>query len=307
MELSKVIKVLLHRARAVDILSISFLFFLTLLTFLFRMRIPRWEYLIILYSILISILLFLIYGRRGGRIFEAVHDFIFPVAVVFLVFDSLGGLVHYINPVDKDELLIRIDYFLFAVHPTVWLERVITPWLTELLQVIYATYFFLPIVFGILLKIHRKTKEFDLSIFLVILCFYLSFVGYILVPAIGPRFTIDHLHSTPYQSIKGVYLAEFIRNTLDSIEGVKRDAFPSGHTAVALVLLYLSYCFEKGLFRIYLPVITGLIISTVHLRYHYVIDIVAGVILAIVTIYFGERLYRKWEGRKVITANERDT
>jgi len=51
------------------------------------------------------ILLFLIYAnKKHGRIFEIIHDFIFPVAAVFLIFDSLGWLVHYVNPVDKDQL-----------------------------------------------------------------------------------------------------------------------------------------------------------------------------------------------------------
>jgi len=284
------------RWRPVDILSIVFLIFLIFLTLLFRDRIPRWGLLMGIYNILIFTLFFLIHAnRRHSRGLEIIHDFIFPVVAVFLIFDSLGGLVHYINPIDKDALLIEIDYHLFGLHPTLWLERLSSPWLTELLQIAYSTYFFLPIIYGILLKIHGKRDEFELSIFLVILCFYLSFIGYILVPAIGPRFTIDHLHRIPYNSIEGIYFAEPIRKILDSIEGIKRDAFPSGHSAIALVVLYLSYRFEKGLFWVYLLIVTALLFSTVYLRYHYVIDVIAGIVLAIGTVYFGERLYRRWK------------
>lgn len=286
------------RWRAVDVLSIAFLLFLTFLTLLFRNRIPRWGFLIGLYTVLIFILLFLIYeNRRHGRVFEIIHDFIFPVSAVFLIFDSLGGLVHYINPIDKDMVLIDIDYYIFGVHPTVWLETISLPWLTDLLQIAYSTYYFLPIIYGIFLKIHNKRSEFELSLFLVIFCFYLSFIGYILFPAIGPRFTLDYLQSIPYHSVKGACFAEFIRNTLDSIEGIKRDAFPSGHSAVALVVLYLSYRFEKGLFWVYLPIVIALLFSTVYCRYHYVIDVIAGILLAIGTVYSGEMLYRKWERR----------
>jgi membrane-associated phospholipid phosphatase len=296
------------RWRAVDILSISFLLFLISLTLFFRHSIPRWGLLIVLYFALTGFLLFLIYAnRKHGRLFEIIHDFVFPVAAVFLIFDSLGGLVHYVNPIDRDRLLIEIDYYLFGVHPTVWLEGLSSPWLTELLQIAYSTYYFLPILYGIFLKIHHKRDEFELSLFLVIFCFYLSFIGYILVPAIGPRFTLDYLQNTPYSSIKGIYFAEFIRNTLDSIEGVKRDAFPSGHSAVALVVLYLSYRFEKGLFWVYLPIVIALLFSTVYCRYHYVVDVIAGILLSIGTIYIGERLYRRWEGRNAIIINKRDT
>ncbi len=286
------------RWRAVDILSVAFLLSLTFLTLIFRYRVPRWGLLITLYLTLTGALLFLIYAnRKHGRLFEIIHDFVFPVGTVFLIFDSLGWLVHHINPIDRDELLIKIDYYLFGMHPTVWLEGISRPWLTDILQAAYSTYYFLPIVYGIFLKLHNKRGELELSLFLVIFCFYLSFIGYILFPAIGPRFTLDHLQNTPYKTMGGIFLAEFIRNTLDAVEGIKRDAFPSGHSAVALVVLYLSYRFEKGIFLIYLPIVSALLISTVYLRYHYVIDVIAGIILATGTIYFGKRLYIKWERR----------
>lgn len=281
--------------RAVDILSIAFLLFLTALTLLFHKRIPQWGLLIALYIALTGTLLFLVYAnRRHGRIFEIIHDFIFPVAAVFLIFDSLGWFVHYVNPVDRDQILIEIDYSIFGSHPTIWLESLITPWLTDMFQIAYSTYYFLPIVYGIFLKIHGKRNEFELSLFLIILCFYLSYIGYILIPAIGPRFTLDHLQR---KQIGGPAITDFIRNTLDVIEGEKRDAFPSGHTAIALVVLYLSYRFEKKLFLIYLLVVTLLIFSTVYCRYHYVIDVIAGGLLAIGTIYTGKVLYKKWEKR----------
>jgi len=289
------------RWRAVDILSISFLLFLTALTLLFHKRIPQWGLLTVLYIALTGILLFLVYAnRRYGRIFEIIHDFIFPVAAVFLIFDSLGLLVHHVNPVDKDLLLIDIDYSLFGIHPTVWLESIIKPWLTDMLQIAYSTYYFLPIVYGILLKAHGKRNEFELSLFLIILCFYLSYIGYLLVPAIGPRFTIDHLQT---RQIGGPDITDFIRNALDAIEGEKRDAFPSGHTAIALVVFYLSYRFEKKLFLFYVPVVTALIFSTVYCRYHYVIDVIAGIVLAVFTIYFGKVLYKKWEKRFILNNN----
>ncbi|MEK6692148.1 MAG: phosphatase PAP2 family protein [Nitrospirota bacterium] len=284
------------RWRAVDILSVAFLLSLTFLTLIFRYRVPRWGLLITLYLTLTGVLLFLVYAnRKHGRLFEIIHDFVFPVAVVFLIFDSLGGLVHHINPTDRDELLIKIDYYLFGIHPTVWLEGISRPWLTDILQAAYSTYYFLPIIYGIFLKLHNKRGELELSLFLIIFCFYLSFIGYILFPAIGPRFTLDHLQNTPYKTMGGIFLAEFIRNTIDAVEGIKRDAFPSGHSAVALVVLYLSYRFEKRIFLIYLPIVSALLISTVYLRYHYVVDVIAGILLTIVTIYFGERLYKRWE------------
>jgi membrane-associated phospholipid phosphatase len=49
---------------------------------------------------------------------------------------------------------------------------------------------------------------------------------------------------------------------------------------------------EKKLFASLIPVVTGLIISTVYLRYHYVIDVIAGIALTGLTIALAPGLRR---------------
>jgi len=144
---------------------------------------------------------------------------------------------------------------------------------------------------GIMLLLHHKKDEFNVTIFLVVFCFYLSYLGYILFPALGPRFTINDLQDVP---LNGLLVAEPIQNFLNRLEGIKRDAFPSGHTAIALTVLYLSYKFETKLFRILLPAVGALILSTVYCRYHYVVDVLAGILLAVLTVLLGQWYYEWW-------------
>ncbi len=279
--------------RPVDHLNISFLSFLLILTLTFKKNLPMFDYLISLYSSLILILFILIYlkGRFTGRLLIAIHEIIFPLMIILLCFDSLGYVVHYINPVDKDPTLIRIDYMLFGTNPTVFLERFVNPLLTDIMQLSYSTYYFLPIIFCLALKFHKKHDAFDRSVFLIILCFYLSYIGYLIFPAIGPRFTLNSLQSV---ELKGFLVGDIIKETLNRLEGIKRDAFPSGHTAITVVVIYLAARYERLLFRIYLPAGILLIISTVYCRYHYVIDVIAGIALAVVSIYIGEKYYNIW-------------
>jgi len=49
---------------------------------------------------------------------------------------------------------------------------------------------------------------------------------------------------------------------------------------------------EKILFAGLVPVVTGLIIATVYLRYHYVIDVIAGIALTGLTIALAPGLRR---------------
>lgn len=210
---------------------------------------------------------------------------------VFLVFNSMTELVPGVNPGDIDFRLIRADYWLLGGYPTVWLERVVNPYLTEILQLAYTSYYFLPVILGIALKIKKRETEFDEGLLFILLCFYLSYVGYILFPALGPRYTMNHLQSIP---LKGTMLSEKIYSILNSIEGIKRDAFPSGHTAVTLVVLHLAYRYEKRLFHIYLPITVLLVFATVYCRYHYVVDVLGGIVLYVITMIAGQWILRSF-------------
>jgi membrane-associated phospholipid phosphatase len=256
--------------------------------------IPNRLLLITIYIALLITQFILIKIKDKSRFLRIKYDLIFPVISVLVIFDSLGWIVHYINPVDIDPLLIRLDYMLFGNHPTVILEKIMNPFLTDFLQVAYSTYYFLPIIFGISLLKDNQKEEFNRALFIILFCFYLSYIGYIIWPAVGPRFTLDHLQT---QKLQGLFVTEPIQNLLNKLEGVKRDAFPSGHTGIALAVLILAYRYKRFLFWVYLPTVTLLIFSTVYCRYHYVVDIIAGVGLTVVTFLLGERYYDWWKKR----------
>ncbi len=282
--------------RPVDILTFVFLAFLLTITAVFSKQIPDINRILSIYLFLSTALIILMFlkKRYDGKILAFIYNLVYPYLAVVLIFDSLGGLIRYINPATYDHLLIRLDYMIFKAHPTIVLEPLVNPVITEILQYAYVSYYFLPIILGISLIIKKKDPELERSIFLVVLCFFLSYIGYILIPAIGPRYTMNHLQSV---DLHGVFLRDIIDNTINALEGIKRDAFPSGHTAVTLVVLYLSYRFQKVLFRPFLPIVMALMISTVYLRYHYVVDVFAGIFLAILTIFAGEKYYNWWENR----------
>ena len=275
-------------SRPADTLNLAFLFFLTLVTALFYRKIPSPLLLITLYSGLMLLQILLIRTKDSGPFFKLLYDLIFPTVCIVIIFDSLGDLVHFINPRDIDPLLIKLDYMIFNGYPTVMLEKIMSPLLTDILQTAYSSYYFLPVSLGIALYLRGDDKVFDLALFLIMLCFYLSYVGYMLMPAIGPRYTINHLQN---RDLQGLFITAPLQEFLNRLEGVKRDAFPSGHTGVALTVCYLAWRFEKRLFTIFLPVTLALIAATVYCRYHYVVDVIGGVALALITIVLGEKYY----------------
>lgn len=270
--------------RPVDILSLGFAALLALLTLVYAQLIPHWHWLLIRYLLLaLAIASAATYVKNMNTWQPVVYLYTFlPVLIVPVIFDSLGDLIPWIRPRITDDILIRIDYAIFGVHPTVWLERLVHPVLTFIMQTAYITYYPMAIVLGAVLAAKKKEKELDEAIFGIVLCFYLSYLGYILVPAVGPRFALAYMQT---KGLDAWPIVTAIQNTLNDLENTKTDAFPSGHTAIALMTLYYAWRYkEKPLSSILLPVVCCLIFSTVYLRYHYVIDVIAGILLAAATI-----------------------
>jgi len=276
-------------------LTILFLFGLILLTLFFRGQIPRWHSLFlryVLWSGLVFALKLSSDRKVMGRAGNFFHDFS-PILFIILIYESLGDLIQHLHP-DIDPCLIRIDFFIFGVHPTIWMEKWIVHWFTDIMSFAYISYYFLPVILVTVLYLKNRREGLMESIFVLTFGYYVSFVGYILFPAIGPRYAMAHLYSIP---LEGSLLTDLVREVLNAIEHNKRDCMPSGHTQIVLIVLFLAYRYERFLFYIFFPLVCGLILSTVYLRYHYVIDLFVGASLAVGCMIIGPRLYRWWNLR----------
>ena len=266
---------------------------LVLLAFFFRGKIPQWHSLILRYLLWIG-LLFVIKlsnDRMGPGKFRGLLHVVSPLLFIILIYESLGDLIHYLHP-DIDQTLIQIDQFLFGVEPTLWMQRWIVPWLTDILSLAYLSYYFLPLTLVLVLYIKNRPGLYP-AIFVLTLGYYVSFIGYILFPAVGPRYAMTSLYTVP---LEGSFITDWVRDGLNAIEHNRRDCMPSGHTQIVLTVLYLAYRYERVLLYIFLPVVCGLVLSTVYLRYHYVVDLMAGAAIAVGTMILGPPLYRWWNG-----------
>lgn len=288
-----------------DLLTLAFLVLLSGLAIFSAPANPQWITLLATYAVLAAVILATaVYRTRVSPAKKGFHlSVAATVMTVFMVFNSLGELIASIHATTFDDVLIAVDFAIFGVHPTVWMERWISPTLSALLQFAYVSYYFIPLALGIVLIARGRLGAFEDVLFGILLCFYLSYIGYLLVPAIGPRFTLIHLQTTDLQLYP---LIETIQETLNALEKNKTDAFPSGHTAVALMCLYYAWKErEKKLLAVFIPLVTGLIISTVYLRYHYVIDVIAGIALTGLTIALAPGLQRVLSKTPAIRAVKR--
>jgi membrane-associated phospholipid phosphatase len=125
-----------------------------------------------------------------------------------------------------------------------------------------------------------------------------------MLPGIGPRFTLHDFH-TINEQLPGLLLTNFLRDltnagesipsgTINPAKYVQRDIFPSGHTMITLIIIYLSVRLKSRSRFFFVPVGTLLIFSTVYLWYHYVIDLIGGLVFMIFAVWSAKYIFNWW-------------
>jgi hypothetical protein len=232
---------------------------------------------------------------------QTIVRFLIMSATMPFAYLLLGEIIPFVNPLRPEARLIRIDHQIFGVNPQEWIERYYHPVLTEILQVVYATFYYLPLLVALLLLKDDRIRDLDEFMTAVAAGFLSGFLIYIMVPVRSPYIfaeTAEGQFMLNYRTdLQGIMLTERIRESLHSMEMVKHDCFPSGHTLVSLIVLIYSFRMVPRAAWALLPVVSALIFSTVYLRYHYVIDLLAGGVLALVVVYVAPWLTQAWDRR----------
>ena len=230
---------------------------------------------------------------------------LFVMVTIPIAFKLLGWIIPQLNPRSYELDLTWLDIAIFGVNPQEWVESIYHPLLTEFLQIAYTSYYFLPIALFIVLWRRGRYRRAEEVLTAVLLGFWTSYLGYILVPAISPYRWVEPGAGgfgviTYTKEIEGLLLAGPIHHTLHTLEGVHYDCFPSGHTEIALIVLVYAWRWARRTFWVLLPFATGLIASTVYLRYHYVVDLAAGALLAWAVVRYTPRWFAWWNARRGI-------
>jgi membrane-associated phospholipid phosphatase len=300
------VRSLFRHLHAADVVIAGFGGILGLLSLIFAGRIPDWRVLILLNLILLAVVGIVAFAEAatGGRILGILHDW-YVVPAIIVYYEELHSLIGPIRRGrDYDRLLISIDRHLFGTDPTRWLAHVSTPLLTEILQIAYTLFYVLFILAGLELYRRYNRDSYDFFAFLCAYGFFLSYVGYFILPAAGPRFTL-HDHSRMNTELPGLFLTPYLRWFVDwggsvpmgvpnevAMAGAQRDIFPSGHTMMTLVLIYYSYRCRLRVRHFVLVTGVLIIVAAVYQRYHYVVDVIAGVLFAAVCLLTCGTVYR---------------
>jgi len=211
----------------------------------------------------------------------------YPALFLPILFNTLEPLIQALRGSGRDDLLIAADRFLFGVDVTIWAQRFVTPLLNDIFYGFYSMYYFIALSLGLMLWLRDRPTA-RRFVFTLMVVYYVSWTGYFIIPALGPRFVQAAEYTV---SLTTTPIARTINDTINSMEKTKFDVFPSGHTMISVAVLLVAWKRARDVFWVLLPIATGLVISTVYCRYHYVIDVIAGTVLAFVTVPIGDGIY----------------
>ena len=211
----------------------------------------------------------------------------YPLAMNFY-FQLMRTAVPALRPEKLDSLLREVDRLLLPDTPSLLVQPLITPWATEffsacyLLFVPYLAFSIITRAFGDLVRL----RTFTVGLFSL---YGVGFLGYALVPAGGPYLALPEEFTIP---LRGGLITELNAYVVRAgSNGV--DVFPSLHVAVSSFLLGFDFRHQRKRFWLFLFPCVGLWLSTLYLRYHYLIDLLFGFALAALALRLAERQFAR--------------
>jgi PAP2 superfamily len=173
-----------------------------------------------------------------------------------------------------DDAIQAVDRFLFfGTAPVLALQNVVYKAVSEWLAFSYSFY---ALAYGICLGAVSMKGRVALreGITAISLGLALTFVGYSLVPVQGPLFSMT------FDVPLDFYYIESVKEMLMDRDRITFDCFPSFHTCGMALLSWLCFRHARKVFWFVLPMAVSTPLACVYLRYHYVADVLAGLILA---------------------------
>ncbi|HET8644266.1 MAG TPA: phosphatase PAP2 family protein, partial [Vicinamibacteria bacterium] len=234
--------------------------------------------------------------RPRSSLVRALRE-VLPFLACILIYTNLHDTIGFVNTHDVHHMLDALDRVIFGVQPAVWAERFITPARTEVMQFFYLSFAWIAPSPALILLAQRRWREFRAASLGTVVCFYLGYALYVMFPAAPPRLVLVYDFTRSLEMyprlFSSVSAQAFALLPVDS-----RAAFPSLHAAVSLVALVFAWRYLRAWFWVLLPFVLGLWVSTIYLRHHYTVDLLAGWALVPAALALAPRLDRWWAERQ---------
>jgi len=281
--------------RAVDILNLFYVGLVGLLILIFHKNQERWSFYFLLHVGLFAGLLifYRITAFTGYRGIRFLRDILTPLLLIFY-YEETESLNHMVTQEFLDPFFAGLEESIFGCQPALEFVKLIPhPLFSEYMHFSYFSYYLFIPALGIPLWFSRRHREYDSFIFASLLNMAFCFTFFIFVPCAGPW------HHFADQSLRWNFPGYFFVPMMELIlkyGEIANGAFPSSHVAMATVILFCSWKYERKIFWFLLPVSISLFASTVYTQAHYLIDVPSGFLVGAFFFFVSDRV-RHWMER----------
>lgn len=274
----------------VDYLTMIYVAGIGVVLLFFHRGVASWPLYLVLHVLTIGAILGLIRvaGNRSSRILTFVRE-IYPIILFSFMFLEVGKIVRIFFPFWLEKHLIQWDKFLFGVHPTVWVQTIFRPWLTEFMAFSYWSYYIFIPVAAVLLFLKKDRTLLRSYIFTLSFTMYFCYFSYLFLTARGPHDTLAHL----YIARENAGFFDYFIRTMQSNASIHGAAFPSSHVAAVWIVEIFLFKYKRWVGFLSLPLVLSLSVSVVYMQYHYAVDSIAGIALVFLVYPLAQTVQRK--------------
>ena len=291
-----------------------------LILFFHNSTVPGWPRLLGAHAACLLLVHWLIQAharRKPAPLLDFLRHF-YPVLLYTALFVETGLLNRMFCQEYLDPMVAQWEQALFGCQPSVLFMQKL-PWLavSELFYASYFSYYVMIAGVGIALYL-RSRRQFFHYLSVISFLFYVCYLIYIFLPVIGSRVFFHQVEgyvlpdATQQLALTDAYpeavqAGVFFRlmRWVYRVFEAPGAALPSSHVAVAVCTVFFSFRYLRRIRYVHLAVALLLCLSTVYCRYHYALDVLAGLVTAAVLIPAGNWLYFKFSRRDLEPETDR--
>lgn len=199
----------------------------------------------------------------------------YPLMLLPFFYAETDCFNNFIFP-DLDQYFAWFEQWVFRFQPSlVFQQTTDSLWFRELMYSGYFSYYILIILVSYL--IYRKNRESGYkAVFFITSGFYIFYLIFYILPVTGPQYYFSKI--TLPENATGIFT--WLINFIQDIGERPTAAFPSSHIAMSVVIVLLAGRHSGTLGLMIIPFVILLAFSTVYIRAHYVIDVLAGFLIS---------------------------
>jgi membrane-associated phospholipid phosphatase len=184
--------------------------------------------------------------------------------------------------------IIALERNLFGCLPTVWLQEHlytgVRSWYEYVFAIFHASLFFIPIVFPLLMQLRRNVQRMKRATVAITLISLSGYATYVLFPLTPPWMAslenaIPHVERITVRALGELAPGGII----SAFSPSPRGAMPSMHAGVPLLVLMMAFREFGWKAWWFTVVVAGICFEIVYGAEHYLIDVIAGAIYAVLT------------------------